>query len=243
MKRLAIFVEGGTEQVFVEKLIVEIATDKNIEIKLVRGTGRLNRRSYDSVRATSLNNGTDFYIIIYNSGGDTSVNADIKDQYRSLVRSGYDGIIGIKDVYPRQRSDAVLLMYYFAYMIPTVPIKPLYLLSIMEIEAWFIAEHTHFTKIDPALTCSLIKANTGFDPSTDDPQLLHHPAAELDTYYQLVGKYYDKNLANIGHPDNRFRETPNVLDYAQIYLDVINRIPPLKLLVEAIDSFLTTATN
>ena len=189
MRRLAIFVEGRTEQVFVERLIIEIAEDKNIEIKLVRGVGPSNKRTYRYITATSLNSADEFFVIIYNSGGDRSVNADIKDQYKSLAKAGYNGIIGLKDVYPESRSDIPILLYYFGYKVPTTPIKPIYILSIMEIEAWFISEHHHFPKVDPALTCAFIEERTSYDPSTDDPQLLEHPAA--------AWTYFTSWLANV----------------------------------------------
>ena len=36
----------------------------------------------------------------------------------------------------------------------------------MEIEAWFLAETTHYQKIDPVITLATVKANFGFDPKT-----------------------------------------------------------------------------
>ena len=39
MKRIAIFVEGQTEQIFVNKLLIEMAGKKNIAIELKRFAG------------------------------------------------------------------------------------------------------------------------------------------------------------------------------------------------------------
>ncbi len=120
-------------------------------------------------------------------------------------------------------------------MIPTKPIKPTYIFSIMEIETWFIAEYTHFTKVDPALTCSFIENITGFDPSTDDPQMINHPAGDLDSIYRLVGKSYDKNPAHRSDPNNKLQTACTILDYDFLYLEVVNNIAPLRTLIEAIE--------
>lgn len=64
MKKLAIFVEGKTEQIFVEKLLREIAGQLNISIEI-----QSQERSKfaklimkDPITAT-----TKFYVLIYNS--------------------------------------------------------------------------------------------------------------------------------------------------------------------------------
>jgi hypothetical protein len=237
MKRLAIFVEGYTEMVFVDGLIREIAKNKNVEIRRAHIVGPRDRRRILSLGAVSLNSGDEFSVLIYNSRGDQNVSADIKDQYQKLIKNNATAIIGLMDVYPDSRSDINKLMYYFGYGIPTKPINPSYVLSVMEIEAWFIAEHTHFPRIHPTLTCALIEQRTGYDPSTDDSQLLNHPAANLHIFYQLVGKSYDKDPANSQQPDNMFYHTSSLLDYNFLYYILMDKIAPLKKLIEAIEHF------
>ena len=101
----------------------------------------------------------------------------------------------------------------------------------MEIEAWFVAEHTHFARLDPTLTCGRIQKAVGFDPSKDNVENIRHPSAKLDQIYQLVGKRYTKRKASA-------QSTVNNLDGALLYLDVPKRAPRLSRLLKHIDAFL-----
>lgn len=51
MNKMAVFVEGCTEQLFVEKLVIEIAGRKNVQVELrkVRG-GKTTRRRMPRVK-------------------------------------------------------------------------------------------------------------------------------------------------------------------------------------------------
>jgi hypothetical protein len=54
-----------------------------------------------------------------------------------------------------------------------------FVLAVMEIEAWFLAETTHYARIDPAITMAAIKSTLGFDPENDDLQRRPSPAEDL----------------------------------------------------------------
>ena len=41
-----------------------------------------------------------------------------------------------------------------------------FILAIMEIEGWFLAETTHYGRIDPAITVAAIKETLKFDPGS-----------------------------------------------------------------------------
>jgi hypothetical protein len=62
----------------------------------------------------------------------------------------------------------------------------------MEIEAWFLAEFSHFPRLDSDLTLETIRSNFGFDPSVDDMQLRNHPSQDIHRIYSLVGLEYKK---------------------------------------------------
>jgi hypothetical protein len=99
----------------------------------------------------------------------------------------------------------------------------------MEVEAWFLAEHSHFARIDPAITLASIIANLNFDPSNDDLQLRPSPASDLHACYALAGKSYEKKTSQL---------TINALDCASIYLELSEKFPHLVRLCEEISSFL-----
>jgi hypothetical protein len=57
------------------------------------------------------------------------------------------------------------------------------LLAVMEIEAWFLGEYTHFERVSPNLKLERIRAALQFDPSTDDLEKRKHPTEDLDHIY------------------------------------------------------------
>ncbi len=231
MKRMAVFVEGQTEQLFVERLVQEIAGTRRVLINKKQGTGDRTSRKFVSVGATSQETGQEYYILIYDCVGYSSVNSDIRDQYDSLAAKGYSSMIGMRDVHPDGRADIVKLLRYFGYGVKTKPVQVTYVLAIMEIEAWFLAEHTHFQRIDPGLTVELIKASLGFDPSVDDMELRNQPAEDLNHVYQLVGLAYNKRRKNA-------LRTIHAVDYGSVYMDLTTKIGNLATLIGAIDLFL-----
>jgi hypothetical protein len=232
MKRMAVFVEGQTEQLFVERLVQEIAGAHRVFIDKKQGAGNRSARKFVSVEATSQENGQEYFILIYDCVGYTSVNSDIRDQYDSLAAKGYSTIVGMRDVHPDGRSDIAKLLRYMGYGVKTKPVQVTYVLAIMEIEAWFLAEHTHFQRINPGLTVELIEASLGFDPSVDNMELRDHPAEDLHQVYRLVGLAYNKRR-------NNALRTIHAVDYGSIYMDMASKIGNLATLIGAIDLFLS----
>ena len=233
MNRLAIFVEGQTEQAFAEKLLVEIAGTNRVRIekRKARG-GRKSKRRMRLLEAAAIDSGEQYFVMIVDCGEDDRVKSDIRERYDGLVGAGYHAIIGIRDVYPHKRADIPTLRRGLQYRLKTAPIQVLFVLAVMEIEAWFIAEHTHFAQISEQLTMARIKASLGFDPSTDDTELREHPAQDLHDIYRLAGCAYNKTKTNV-------QRTVEVLDYARIYLDLGQKVSDLQALVDHIDDFLS----
>ena len=98
MKKLAIFVEGQTEKIFVRKLLEEIAGKHNIAIEN-RGYSLGNKVTGITLLVMNdlVTNQTKYYVLIYNSGNDSRVASDVRDQYQKLVSSGYDQIPAKKE--------------------------------------------------------------------------------------------------------------------------------------------------
>lgn len=108
---------------------------------------------------------------------------------------------------PIPRLETGLAKYIKTSLIPVE-----FYLSVMEIEAWFLAEFNHYPKIDPSITLPRIKATLGFDPQHDDMGLRTAPTDDLIACYQLGGKIYEKRKADI---------TVAALDFPFIYLVVL----------------------
>lgn len=231
MKKLAVFVEGYTEVVFVEKLIEEIAGKTNvlIEHREIRG-GSTTRRTFARVRAAQPNTGQKYFILIIDCGGDRLVKTRILEEHENLTRSGYVQIIGLRDVRPDfTHAEIPALEKGLPKYIKTSLISVEFILAILEIEAWFLAEVTHYAKIDPAITVAAIKAALLFDPENDDLEQRLAPAEDLNRCYALGGKVYQKGLA---------KETVDALDYARIYLELGKKFRYLDRLMQSISTFL-----
>ena len=231
MNRLAVFVEGYTEAVFVEKLIEEIAGQNKvlIEHRKIRG-GRTTPRRMWALKA-SKPTGEEYYVLLLDCGGDELVKTRIQEEHDNLTKKGYSRLIGIRDVRPTfthgdiPKLEAGLPKYIKTSLAPVV-----FILSIMEIEAWFLAEATHFPRIEPSITVAAISANIGFDPENDDMEQRLCPADDLNACYALGGKAYVKHHAKI---------TVDALDYALIYTELRSKINYLDRLISVIDAFLT----
>jgi hypothetical protein len=232
VKKLAIFVEGLTEQQFVSKLCIEIAGDKNIRIEhqKARKTHKGNRSFY-VIGATSNNTGKKYYVLIRDCGSDTTVKSDIIDSCETLAKSNYEKILGLRDIFPKTHVDIPQIERYLNYRVPTrfIPIR--ILLAVMECEAWFLAETSHYERIDPSITLDRVRSLLSFDPSVDNVEDRNHPSEDLNRIYHLAGKAYKKDK-------ERISRTVDVLDYGLIYLDLCTRISRLRSLVKEVDTFL-----
>lgn len=240
MKRIAFFVEGQTEQIFVNKLLIEIAGQKNIAIQLVelRGGSSVPKRETIIPQNSGYTPPTnpEYEALIYDSGNDEKVKSDILEQIDSLASKGYSEIIGLQDLYPLPLSDLGRLERGLAFVPPNQP-KPKIPFSVVvavhEMESWFIAECSHFECIDSKLTPQFITTNIGYNPCEKDViDIAGSAAAELKRIYQLVGKSYTKRKTNV-------ERTVDCIDYANIYLGMQGKIKQLDDLILKIDSFLS----
>ncbi len=89
MKKIAIFVEGHAEAMFVGKLISEILNQNSFTLISVELTGPILNRKIAVVRATAPVSSVEYYFMIYNCQCDNAVKSDMLAQYPSLIKSSY----------------------------------------------------------------------------------------------------------------------------------------------------------
>lgn len=235
MKKIAIFVEGKTERLFVEKLLKEMVTEKRLSITVLEysGGGSAGVRTVTLRYQTTNDPAQEFFVQIVQCGNDERVATDIADSYTGLMREGFTTIIGMRDVYPEAMYAQVpLLRQGLGYRFARFAVKPVFVLGVMEIEAWFLREHSHFGRIHSNLTCARVLAELGFDPNAEDMQARPCPSDDLHRIYQLEGRAYIKH----GHR-SQIQRTMDALDYDQIYFHMINDFPDLKNLIDTLNSF------
>jgi hypothetical protein len=230
---MAVFVEGYTEVVFVDKLIQEIAGRIAVRIEWRRIIGGTTcPRSNRQIKAAGPNTGQEHFVVIHDCGGDDAVKRRMVQEYANLARAGYSTIVCLRDVSPKYtHAEIPSLEAGLPLYVRTRPVVVDFILSVMEIEAWFLAEHNHFQAIDPTITVPAIVAALGFNPEIDDLQLRPAPADDLVRCYALAGKTYVKGNA---------QATVEALDFAHVYAGLTGRFSYLKRLCEIIDTFLVT---
>lgn len=198
MKKLAFFLEGQTERLFVESLIQYSAQNSNVQIQSKRGNlGRKYQRIFFEINAKHIGTGDDFYILVIDSGSDDSVISDIKELYSNLVKENFSLVVGFRDVRPNfSRREISKLRRGLYSSVPTITKLPVeFHLAIMEMEAWFLAENTHFKRFDPRLTQAKIEAELGFFPDDTIAESREFPSDDLDRIHKTIGKRYDKSHA------------------------------------------------
>ena len=220
MKKVAVFVEGQAEQLFSAALIGVLAQAAKLHIEWgEQFRGKL------VFRASSPAAGVTHYVMLVNCKNDSQVKTQIRDNYSTLVSAGYSSIIGLRDVHPFAATDVPSLEAALRVGLPVgaIPIK--IHLAVMELEAWFIAEDSHFARIAPKLTPAYIASN-GFNLLQVPPQQWAPAASVLDAIYALAGYRYKKTA-------NHVKRTIRALSIPQVFSGVRASVPEF-------DAFLTS---
>ncbi|MEG4454544.1 DUF4276 family protein [Microcoleus sp. N9_A1] len=232
-KKIACFVEGQTELIFVEKLFQEIAGSKKISIETCKFQGGKANRIIQPHKSCTIKDAP-FFVLLYDCGCDSHVVSDIGKQHESLTNKGYEKIIGLRDLYPKSLSEKGQVERGIKGWLKLVQPRgiPIYItLAVMEIEAWFLAEWHYFDKLDSRLTPDFILQELRLDLKNIDVEQRPHPSQDLKDIYRLVSRKYDKN-------EKASQEIINNLDYDFLYLELVNSVKQLQRFIDEIESFL-----
>jgi hypothetical protein len=232
MKKVAIFVEGQTEQVFATELVRHIFGHAKVDIETLQLSGKIGIRRIKVIQSVDIPLSISYYFRIYDcqgGGDDSTVKSDINEQADRLKEESFSYIIGIRDVYPL--PDVVKLQALMNKGIKTsmIPIK--IFLAVREIEAWFIAEENHYSLIDTTLNLPHITTIVGFDITTNSTEVICHPAVVLKRIYNSVGQDYQKHKWEA-------ERIAYELDYDNLYFNVRNRNDSLNKLLSCLDGLI-----
>lgn len=206
MRKFAIFVEGQTELITVrEFLLREFEYVVNIECRTLFKPSQFNKTPYDHLNPTA-----ECHFQIVNVGSDNAVLKRILDREQYMWNSGYEKIIGLRDMYSKayreasQKTDHLVTQRFIDGANKTIrnrakyPEKIVMCFAIMEIEAWFLAMYQVFERLDSRLTVKHIKEQIRVDLKNVDPETeFFHPADQIEAIFQLAGMRYDKHKGDI----------------------------------------------
>ena len=233
MKKIAFFVEGQTEQIFIDQLIRNTFSYNKIDIEELQFFGKEDNRRIRTIRSVSSDTSSEYFIRVYDCHGgneNSTVKSDIREQFMKLLGESFTFIIGLRDVYPLSDTDKLKSMMIINLPDDSkLPIKIFF--AVREIEAWFIAEEKHYALIDDLLTISYVNQIVGFDITTLSTETIHHPSLTLKTIYQSVGKDYNKKKWEI-------ERTVHCLDYENLYIAVRDRNNSLNELLDCLDGLI-----
>jgi hypothetical protein len=223
MKKIALFVEGQTEQIFVQKLIEQVISPNKVTVRTyqLRG-GAKYTRNLILLKMQSVTQQTDYCFEIYDCGGDSKVKDDIIEHSQSMKQKGFSLIIGLRDVYPKNDKIAFLRKHLNRGIPAGVPTH--IVLAVNEVEAWFLAEENHYSKIDARLTLAKVNEIAGIDVSKDSTETIDHPTKSLQHIYKYTKK------------KDKIHCIVDALDYANLYINVSQRNNSLAELFTHLDS-------
>lgn len=230
MTKIAFFVEGQTERIFVESFLNSYYTHPyfNVESYELRGGNAkiVTKSNYDD---DTIN----YQFLIFDVGGDGRIASEILDRHDHLINKvGYNHIIGIRDLYPNSHENLDVIKQSLTSIFNNNEIlqKLTLIIAVMEIEAWFLADYNFFAKVDKALTVETINDNLNISIEEDDIEGYNHPAKMIDSIYRIVNKRYKKR-------ESDSYSICSHLDFDDLYLntDTRDRIPSFDSFVKKLD--------
>lgn len=207
--KIAIFVEGQAEYIFVREFLQKWygydPEHLGIECYAFR-SDKTNNVPYPFGDRNS-----EIFYQIYNVGNDNSVLSKIMKNAERLKNAGFQLIIGLSDMFcdqyhktsglPRTIKEETnqLFIQKRQNIIKEKKLQDFvhYHFAIMEVEAWFLGMYQYLLKIDTKLTPKYILKNLDVNLNNDPETTIYHPAKVLDDIYGLVNNKYGKHESDI----------------------------------------------
>lgn len=201
MRKVVIFTEGQSEQIFIRHLLLQTMDCSKVSFRCLRlYAGREIPAKFDY-----LNPNAEINFLIVNVGQDEKVLSIIKEREANLIRKGFERIIGLRDMYseeyskrsPSEINNSITRLFIDGWN-STIqkmsnPSKIRMHIAIMELEAWFLGIYDIFKRINSILSVEYIENELGFNLADIDPQTeFFKPAEEVNRIFQLVGLQYKK---------------------------------------------------
>lgn len=206
MSKVAIFVEGQSELIFIRHFLPLVLGWDKISFECLE----LYANKTKQVPHKHTNEDAETHFFILNVGNDEKVLSVIKERENVFFQLGYEKIIGLRDMYSgeyRKRSPGRIRGTVTRAFVENAhkeiakmsePAKIKIHFAIMELEAWFLGMYDIFELFNPVLSINYIEENLGFNLKTIDPQVtFFKPADTVDDILQLVSLRYKKSYDDV----------------------------------------------
>ncbi len=208
MKKIAIFVEGQTELIFVREYLLKQFEYQGIDLEcrnLFRDE-KIQSAEYDFLNAEA-----DVHFQIINVGNDTSVLQRILKREQLLWNAGYQRIIGLRDMYSGDYIEAMkqpreikpeLNHKFIEGTNKTIELKAVkpqnikFHFAIMELEAWFLGIPELWER--KGISKQSINDKIGLTLSEIDPEITFlHPAETIKDILKIINESYRKQASEV----------------------------------------------
>jgi hypothetical protein len=184
MRRIAIFVEGQTELIFVREFLLKwFEYQIDVECRTLFNSERMTNADYDFSCETA-----NVHVQVINVGMDENVLTRILDREKFLQNAGYELIIGLRDMYSEQYKkqnkgngiNVEIIDKFRSGTNTTIQQKAKradlirFCYAVMELEAWLIGIESLWKDIDPEIR----QKNQAW---LDSPESIFHPAKFIES--------------------------------------------------------------
>ncbi len=207
MKRIAIFTEGQTEQIFVRELIRRYVDASKMRLRCME----LLKHKLSDAPFEHKCPDPEIDFLIIDAHGDEGVISAIKERAGKFIeKEGYEKIIGLRDMYcdrycelsggliSENVTNTIIEDYESTINDMKYGDRIKLFFAIMETEAWFLGMYNLFQKINKILTVEHIINELELDLKESDPQKEYFkPHVQLASVLGLCGMEYKKKKDEI----------------------------------------------
>lgn len=209
MIKIAIFVEGQTELIFIRELLLKMFDYQNIWVECYT---LFTDSNFIPPEYSFPNHNAICYFQVINAGNYNAVLKRLLNREQYLWNNGFHKIFGVRDMYSHNYREVVqnstiseeINFRFIEGAAKTIAEKAKnaqnihFHFAIMEAEAWILGLKDCFKYLHDDLSATNISERLGFNLDKIDPEkFFFHPASIIQKIFELANKPYSKSKSDI----------------------------------------------
>lgn len=190
--KIAMFVEGETEHIFVRALLENYFAAGKIQIESIEMKGKRNTFIYFKDMRTY----ADHLCLIVNTRSDERVLSLIKENYLNMLDKGFEVFFGLRDLKSESfdifGEEKVIETIHRTIKKFQISDNIFFHFAKMTIEAWLLASPKMFLELDSSLTVEEIESKVSINLEKIDPETIKNPTKVLKNILSLIDFKYSK---------------------------------------------------